>query len=100
MWRTMGSFTDNPMGIHWTGIVFGLGWVISFGYWTTDFLVVQRVLSAKDMRSAQLAPIIGSGIQDDGSVHRDPARPSGARRASHETPSRSPGNRHGRTQLQ
>src|SRR5689334_19108904 len=32
------------MGIHWTGIVFGLGWVISFGYWTTDFLVVQRVL--------------------------------------------------------
>jgi SSS family solute:Na+ symporter len=60
LWRTMGSFTDNPMGIHWTGIVFGLGWVISFGYWTTDFLVVQRVLSAKDMRSAQLAPIIGS----------------------------------------
>jgi len=63
MWRTMGSFTDNPMGIHWTGIVFGLGWVISFGYWTTDFLVVQRVLSAKDMRSAQLAPIIGSAFK-------------------------------------
>ena len=36
-----------PMGIHWTGIVFGLGAVISFGYWTTDFLVVQRVLAAK-----------------------------------------------------
>jgi SSS family solute:Na+ symporter len=51
------------MGIHWTGIVFGLGWVISFGYWTTDFLVVQRVLSAKDMRSAQLAPIIGSAFK-------------------------------------
>ncbi len=63
LWRTMGSFTDNPMGIHWTGIVFGLGWVISFGYWTTDFLVVQRVLSAKDMRSAQLAPIIGSAFK-------------------------------------
>src|ERR1051325_11585302 len=57
-WRTLGSFSDNPMGIHWTGIVLGLGWVISFGYWTTDFLVVQRVLSARDLRSARLAPII------------------------------------------
>ena len=46
MWRSMGHFTDNPMGIHWTGIVFGLGFAISFGYWTTDFLVVQRVLAA------------------------------------------------------
>ena len=63
LWSNMGSFTDNPMGIHWTGIVLGLGWVISFGYWTTDFLVVQRVLSAKDMRSAQLAPIIGSAFK-------------------------------------
>src|SRR5437764_9440378 len=48
------------MGIHWTGIVFGHGAVISMGYWTTDFLVVQRVLAAKDLRSAKLAPIIGS----------------------------------------
>ena len=60
LWRTMGSFSDNPMGIHWTGIVLGLGWVISFGYWTTDFLVVQRVIAAKDIRSAKMAPIIGS----------------------------------------
>jgi SSS family solute:Na+ symporter len=60
LWRTMGSFADNPMGIHWTGIVFGLGWVISVGYWTTDFLVVQRVIAAKDIRAAKLAPIIGS----------------------------------------
>lgn len=60
LWGTMGSFTDNPMGIHWTGIVFGLGWVISFGYWTTDFLVVQRVIAAKDLRAAKFAPIIGS----------------------------------------
>jgi solute:Na+ symporter, SSS family len=60
LWRTMGHFADNPMGIHWTGIVFGLGWVISFGYWTTDFLVVQRVIAAKDIRSAKMAPIIGS----------------------------------------
>jgi len=60
MWRSMGHFTDNPMGIHWTGIVFGLGFAISFGYWTTDFLVVQRVLSAHNLRSARMAPIIGS----------------------------------------
>ncbi|MGD0041126.1 MAG: sodium:solute symporter family protein [Isosphaeraceae bacterium] len=62
-WSTLGSFQDNPMGIHWTGIVFGLGWVISFGYWTTDFLVVQRVLSAKDLRSAKMAPIIGAAFK-------------------------------------
>ncbi len=60
LWRTMGHFADNPMGIHWTGIVMGLGWVISFGYWTTDFLVVQRVFAAKDIRAAKMAPIIGS----------------------------------------
>jgi SSS family solute:Na+ symporter len=60
MWRSMGHFTDNPMGIHWTGIVFGLGFAISFGYWTTDFLVVQRVLAAHNLRSARMAPIIGS----------------------------------------
>ena len=60
MWRSMGHFADNPMGIHWTGIVFGLGFAISFGYWTTDFLVVQRVLAANSLRSARLAPVIGS----------------------------------------
>ena len=51
------------MGIHWTGIVFGLGAVISMGYWTTDFLVVQRILAAKDIRSAEMAPIIGAGFK-------------------------------------
>jgi SSS family solute:Na+ symporter len=63
LWSTLGSFRDNPMGIHWTGIVLGLGWVISFGYWTTDFLVVQRVLAAKDLRSAKMAPIIGASFK-------------------------------------
>src|SRR5438034_280403 len=63
LWSTLGSFNNNPMGIHWTGIVFGLGFVISFGYWTTDFLVVQRVLAAKDLRSAKLAPIIGAAFK-------------------------------------
>uniref|UniRef100_Q029P9 SSS sodium solute transporter superfamily n=1 Tax=Solibacter usitatus (strain Ellin6076) TaxID=234267 RepID=Q029P9_SOLUE len=62
-WRTLGSFNDNPMGINWVGIVFGLGAVISMGYWTTDFLVVQRVISAKDLRAAKLAPIIGAAFK-------------------------------------
>jgi len=60
MWKGLGHFGDNPMGVHWTGIVFGLGFVISFGYWTTDFLVVQRVLAANSLRSARIAPVIGS----------------------------------------
>ena len=63
MWRTMGSFTDNPMGIHWIGIVFGLACFISMGYWTTDFLVVQRVISAKDLRAAKMAPLIGAAFK-------------------------------------
>src|SRR5574337_1987583 len=63
LWSTLGSFNNNPMGIHWTGIVFGLGFVISFGYWTTDFLVVQRVLAAKDLRAAKMAPIIGASFK-------------------------------------
>jgi SSS family solute:Na+ symporter len=63
LWSTLGKFNDNPMGIHWTGIVFGLGAIISMGYWTTDFLVVQRVLSAKDLRAAKMAPIIGAGFK-------------------------------------
>ncbi|HEY3927393.1 MAG TPA: sodium:solute symporter family protein [Candidatus Koribacter sp.] len=60
MWVNTGSFTSNPMGVHWTGIVFGWGLAISFGYWTTDFLVVQRVMAAKDLRSAQLGTVIGA----------------------------------------
>src|ERR1700729_3294764 len=60
LWRDTGHFASNPMGVHWTGIVFGLGFVISFGYWTTDFLVVQRVLAAHNLRAARMAPIIAS----------------------------------------
>jgi SSS family solute:Na+ symporter len=63
MWSTLGHFHDNPMGVHWTGIVFGLGFVVSFGYWTTDFLVVQRVLSANNLRAAKLAPVIGAAFK-------------------------------------
>lgn len=60
LWTTLGDFRANSMGIHWTGIVFGLGFVGALGYWTTDFLVVQRILAAKDLRSSQMAPIIGA----------------------------------------
>jgi SSS family solute:Na+ symporter len=63
VWSGLGSFSNNPMGINWVGIVFGLGAVISMGYWTTDFLVVQRILAAKDLRSAEMAPIIGAGFK-------------------------------------
>ena len=63
LWSTLGDFSNNPMGINWAGIVFGLGSVIAMGYWTTDFLVVQRVLAAKDLRSAELAPIIGAAFK-------------------------------------
>jgi len=63
LWSTLGNFSSNPMGINWAGIVFGLGAVISMGYWTTDFLVIQRVLAAKDLRSAEMAPIIGAAFK-------------------------------------
>lgn len=59
MWDAMGDPSTNPAGMHWAAIVFGWGLAISFGYWTTDFLVVQRVLSAKDLASAQNGTIIG-----------------------------------------
>jgi SSS family solute:Na+ symporter len=63
LWSGLGHFSSNPMGINWIGIVFGLAAVISMGYWTTDFLVVQRILAAKDIRSAEMAPIIGAGFK-------------------------------------
>jgi SSS family solute:Na+ symporter len=60
MWGPMLHPSQNPMGVQWIAIVFGLGAVLSMGYWTTDFLVVQRVIAAKDIRAAKTAPIIGA----------------------------------------
>jgi SSS family solute:Na+ symporter len=54
----VGNWT-NPLG-DWIGIVMGLGFVLSFGYWTTNFAEVQRALSAKDLSAAQRTPLIGS----------------------------------------
>ena len=58
-WKYMGT-TDNPMGVEWFAMVFGLGFVLSFGYWCTDFLVVQRAMAAKNMGDARRTPIIGA----------------------------------------
>jgi len=60
LWSTSADPTQNGMLVTWGGIVLGLGFVLSFGYWTTDFLVVQRAFSAKDLRSARMTPIIAS----------------------------------------
>jgi SSS family solute:Na+ symporter len=60
LWSTSGSPSQNGMMVTWGGIALGLGFVLSFGYWTTDFLVVQRAFSAKDLRSARMAPILAS----------------------------------------
>jgi SSS family solute:Na+ symporter len=63
LWRNVGHFSDNPMGIHWIGIVLGWGLAISFGYWTTDFLVVQRVMVARSLRAAQMGTILGAFLK-------------------------------------
>jgi SSS family solute:Na+ symporter len=52
--------TNNPMGVEWFALVFGLGFVLSFGYWCTDFLVVQRAMAAKNMGDARRTPIIAA----------------------------------------
>ena len=59
-WSTLGRAADNPMGIEWFGVVMGLGFVLSFGYWCTDFLVVQRAMAARDMAAAQKTPLIAA----------------------------------------
>lgn len=59
-WQHMGSPAANPMGIEWFGMVAGLGFVMSFGYWCTDFLVIQRAMAAKNMNAAQRTPIIAA----------------------------------------
>lgn len=63
LWRNLGSFDTNPMGIDWFGMVFGLGLAVSFGYWCTDFLQVQRVIVAKDLRAAQNGTVIGAVLK-------------------------------------
>ena len=59
-WKYMGDTDSNPMGLHFMSLIFGLGFVMSFGYWCTDFLVVQRAMIARNMRDAQRTPIIAA----------------------------------------
>jgi len=59
-WRHLGSPAGNPMGVEWFGMVMGLGFVLSFGYWCTDFLVVQRAMAAKSMNAARRTPIVAA----------------------------------------
>lgn len=60
MWKGMGSAETNPMGVDAFSLVFGLGFVLAFGYWCTDFLVVQRAMISKNLNEAQRTPIIAS----------------------------------------
>jgi SSS family solute:Na+ symporter len=59
-WAHMNSSSANPMGVEWFGMVMGLGFVLSFGYWCTDFLVVQRAMAANSMRAARRTPLIAA----------------------------------------
>jgi len=59
-WSTLTSASNNPMGVEWFGMIFGLGFVLSFGYWCTDFLVVQRALASRNLNAAQRTPLIAA----------------------------------------
>jgi SSS family solute:Na+ symporter len=60
VWKWMSSASTNPMGVDAFSLVFGLGFVLAFGYWCTDFLVVQRAMISKNLNEAQLTPIIAA----------------------------------------
>lgn len=59
-WQNMDSPANNPMGVEWFGLAMGLGFVLSFGYWCTDFLVVQRAMAAESMTAARRTPLIAA----------------------------------------
>src|ERR1051325_4826716 len=59
-WRFMGDSAQNPIGVEWFGLAMGLGFVLSFGYWCTDFLVVQRAMASENMAAARRTPIIAA----------------------------------------
>jgi solute:Na+ symporter, SSS family len=59
-WVGMGSPRTNPMGVEWFGLAMGLGFVLSFGYWCTDFLVIQRAMAADSMSAARRTPLIAA----------------------------------------
>lgn len=62
-WSFTTTYTANPMGVNWLGIVMGLGFVLSFGYWCADFTVVQRAMASNSMAGAQRTPIVGAVLK-------------------------------------
>ena len=74
VWANMGSAADNPMHVEWFGMVAGLGFVLAFGYWCTDFLVVQRAMAAESMSAARRTPVIATIPKILIPGHRDRAR--------------------------
>jgi SSS family solute:Na+ symporter len=60
-WRpVLDGSAHNPMGVDWFAMIFGLGFVLSFGYWCTNFLVVQRAMAAKNMNAARNTPLVAA----------------------------------------
>lgn len=59
-WQGMSNAHTNPLGVEWFGLVMGLGFVLSFGYWCTDFLVVQRAMAADSMSAARRTPLLAA----------------------------------------
>ena len=59
-WRGLAHANTNPLGVEWFGLVMGLGFVLSFGYWCTDFLVIQRAMAADSQESARRVPLIAA----------------------------------------
>jgi len=59
-WKYTDAATHNPMGVEWFGLIMGLGFAMSFGYWCTDFLVVQRAMAAGSMTAARRTPLIAA----------------------------------------
>ena len=59
-WKFMGNAAENPMGVGWFAMLMGLGFVLSFGYWCTDFLVVQRAMAAESMAAARRTPLVAA----------------------------------------
>ncbi|HMU44826.1 MAG TPA: sodium:solute symporter family protein [Chitinophagaceae bacterium] len=60
LWKGMEHASTNPMGVDAFSLVFGLGFVLAFGYWCTDFLVVQRAMISKNLNAAQRTPLIAT----------------------------------------
>jgi len=95
-WQHIGSTSENPMGVEWFGLAMGLGFVLSFGYWCTDFLIVQRAMAAESMSAARRTPLVATvpkmlfpflvilpgmiaiALTQDGSGFALPAKPDGS----------------------